>query len=178
MNLDQVKKFIPFARKLSIFQGLNASEIQLLLQICEYKEHDSGQFIYKTGDPATDMFILVKGNLSVLSPEGTELADISEGMTIGEMGLFTGQPRSADIVAKGSVSGLSFQKISLNKTLLDHKDIFLKVQQNVIGMLSDRLRKANSLLDRFGDTIDRMMDKVEELVGEPSRSDEPDDNGS
>ena len=61
---------------------------------------------------------------------------------------------------------------------MEHKDIFLKVQQNVIGMLSERLRKANYMLDRFGDTIERMMDKVEELVGEPRRPDEPDDNGS
>ena len=165
MTEAQAKQIVAIIHKLSIFRGLVLEEVKRLLQILHVRRYDAEQKVYKKGDPADEMFILVQGTLSVVSPAGTELSEITSGMSIGEMGLFTGQPRSADIQAKTPALGFAIRKIELDALLKLNKDTQVKVLKNVIGHLADRLRDANDKLDRSGDTIERLQDKIEELVG-------------
>lgn len=172
MTEAQVQRLVPIAQKLSIFQGLTVKEILRLLQVCHFHPYEAGQVVYRRGDPADEMFILVQGTLSVRSPAGKDLAEVTAGMTIGEMGLFTQHPRSADVVAKQPASGLKVQKPELDALLKLNREMWLKVLQNVVGMLADRLREMNVKLERSGDTVDHLSDQIEDMIGKPRNPDQ------
>lgn len=172
MSESQIQKIVPMARKLSLFRGLITNEVHRLLQISHLHHYEPKQVIYRLGDPADEMFLLVQGTLSVLSSTGTELAEMTPGMSIGEMGLFTGQSRSANVVAKEPASGLKIRKPELDMLLKLNHELWVKVLQNIVDILSDRLREMNVKLDRYGDTIDQLMARIEDMIGEPTEPDE------
>ncbi len=62
-----------------------------------------GQVLFQEGDPSTSLYIVVSGRLRAITqkPDGTVkvLNEIAAGESIGEMGLITGAPRSATIIA-------------------------------------------------------------------------------
>lgn len=172
MTEAQVQRLVPIAQKLSIFQRLTAKQILRLLQICRFHHYETGQVVYRRGDSADEMFILVQGTLSVLSPAGKELAEVTAGMTIGEMGLFTQHPRSADVVAKQPASGLKILKPELDNLLKLNREMWLDVLENVVGMMADRLREMNVKLERAGDTVDHLSDQIEDMIGKPRTPDQ------
>jgi CRP-like cAMP-binding protein len=59
------------------------------------------------------MLILLSGQLSVLSEAGDVLAHIEPGATVGEMGVFTDAPRSANIVSTKPANAIT---ITISKT--------------------------------------------------------------
>jgi len=166
MNEAQVKQLVAIFQKLTIFKGLTPEEIQRLLRVCKLHRYGAGEQVYRCGDPADEMFLLIQGGLSVLSPAGAELAEITPGMTIGEMGLFADQPRSADIVTRSPTLGFGLSKPELEGVLKINREMMIKVQQNVIRLLVGRLQETNLRLDRYGDTIERLQDRIEKLAGE------------
>ncbi len=173
MTEAQIQILVPIAQKLSIFHGLTPKEILRLLRTCQVHHYEAGQFVYHRGDPADEMFVLVQGVLSVQSTVGKELAEVTAGMTIGEMGLFTQHPRSADVVAKKQVSGLKVRKSELDALLKLNREMWLRVLLNVVGMLSERLRVMNLKLEMSGSALDLLEEQLEDMIGKPQ---EPDSN--
>ncbi|MSS70375.1 MAG: cyclic nucleotide-binding domain-containing protein [Candidatus Latescibacteria bacterium] len=165
MNEAQLKQLIAVVQNLAIFKGLAPAELQRLLRICRLQRYEAGQQVYRRGEPSNEMLIMIQGNLSVLSAAGAELAEMGPGMTIGEMGLFADQPRSADIVATQAAMGFAIRKPELDALLTANLEMLVRVQQNVIRMLAVRLQETNVKLDRYGDTIERLRNRIEKLVG-------------
>lgn len=59
----------------------------------------AGEPLFRTGDPATDMFVLLEGKADVIV--GNTVVETSgQGALLGEMALIDNSPRSADVVAK------------------------------------------------------------------------------
>jgi NTE family protein len=58
----------------------------------------SGDLIVREGAPSDDLLLVVNGRLRVVRDD-TVLAEIGRGETVGEVGLVTGDPRSASVYA-------------------------------------------------------------------------------
>ena len=62
-----------------------------------------GETLLRQGDPGDSLYILVSGRLSAVHTDGggvrRVVAEIVRGETVGELGVFTGKPRVADVVA-------------------------------------------------------------------------------
>jgi len=61
-----------------------------------------GETVIRAGDPGSSMFVVHNGRVSVQVSENGRartVATLSEGAFFGEMALFTGEPRTANIVA-------------------------------------------------------------------------------
>ena len=65
-----------------------------VLGICRLQEFAEGDIVCTRNSPSEEMFILVSGELAVLSEDGVVLADLHPVTTVGEMGLITRQDRS------------------------------------------------------------------------------------
>lgn len=67
------------------------------------------------------MFVLHQGRVSIRVPldggASTEVAQLDSGSMFGEMALFTGEARSADVVALTDVTALEIRKDSLQPIL-------------------------------------------------------------
>ncbi|MEE2658216.1 MAG: cyclic nucleotide-binding domain-containing protein [Candidatus Latescibacterota bacterium] len=150
-------------QKMEVFRDFDATEVQRLLRVCRFKSFSDREKIYQKGKPSEEMLVLLKGKLLVLGTAGEELATISPGMSIGEMGLFTGQPRSASISAAADSTALLLRRADLGMALRSDKETLVKVLHNLVGILSTRLSDANSLSESQGRIIHDLEKKLAEF---------------
>jgi CRP-like cAMP-binding protein len=140
--------FLRIVRKIHVFQGLDLDEAGRLLGLCRSVKFRRGDRIYKAGAPSTDMLILLTGRLLATSESGRILGEISPGSATGEMGLFTGQPRSATIEATEPSMALLLRRPDLEKLMRSDHKLCLKLSRNIIDMLAQRLSRANARIEQ------------------------------
>jgi CRP/FNR family cyclic AMP-dependent transcriptional regulator len=163
-------------QKIEVFRSFEPSDVQRLLRICKFRNFTDGDYIYTRGEPSDEMLILLKGGLRVMGESGDELARIAPGMPIGEMGLFTGQPRSADIVAHEKSTAIVLRGTELKALLAGAIDMHIKVLYNLVAILSQRVSDANGLTH----TQAQMIRRLEKKLQDPEEADEEhedDDDG-
>ena len=152
-------------RKIRLFRGLGVESKKKLLPFCRLVSYKEGENIYEIGDISREMLILLKGRLEVSDQSGEILATIQPGSSVGEMGVFTGQPRPAYVTARGEISGLIIEKNDLQKLMTIDTDINNKILYNLVAVLSERLVQANRLNNRHTETIAKMDDQLVRHTG-------------
>ncbi len=146
-------------QKIDVFDGLTVVDVQNMLAICFLKKYVKGEEVYRLGAPSADMVVLIQGRLQVIGKDGTPLVDIPAGTSIGEMGLFTGEPRSATILASQDSAGLVITRERLEGLMATEKAMKATILQNVVNLLSKRLTDTDHKLEAY-------MKRVEELEGD------------
>lgn len=145
--------------KLKIFQGLSPRESALLLKYCTSTTYQPSEVIYQAGQPSQEMFILLQGRLSVVGPKGTQLAEVLPGTSCGEMGVFTSLPRSATVIATQKSVGFTITKSDLHTGLRQDLGMQVKVLQNVIALLSERLLNADTNIEDYAGKLKQAEDE-------------------
>lgn len=82
--------------------GLEPGVWENLLPAIRWKELAAGETLFKEGEAADAMYVVVSGRLRAMrEDDGRQvfIGDIGRGETVGEMALLTGAPRSATIEA-------------------------------------------------------------------------------
>jgi glutaminase len=98
------------------------------------------------GEPATSLFFLQSGMVSVKLPSGVRLASLDEGMAFGEMTLLN-EPRSADVCADTHVACLELPIEKFNRFRQEHPRIAERIARNLAAILAKRLILANAKID-------------------------------
>lgn len=147
MNPTHYKRLLPIIQKIKIFQGLTPDEVEHLVQVSQYRSFEGFEPVYVCGDESMDMLVLLRGKLKVIGQSGVLVGYIHPGTSTGEMGVFTGHTRSANVIAEIPSVGVVISKQALHK--LFRKNLLLenKVLRNVVVLLSERLAGANHQLD-------------------------------
>lgn len=87
----------------SLFGDLGAETIGFLRQHVQWVEVPAGQVLIEQGAPGDSAYLSVSGRLRVYltGDEGAQriVRELGRGEVIGEMSLYTGEPRSATVVA-------------------------------------------------------------------------------
>ena len=173
MNQRQ-QRLTQIIQKIAVFRGLNTSDIQELLKVCKMRSFAAEEQIYKAQDPSDELLILLKGQLIVSSASGESLGSVAAGQPIGEMGVFTGQTRSATVTALSESGGVTIRKMDVDILMARNPHMYVKVLQNIVASLCERLTKSNSQNEQHMKTIMRMQDLVEKREAE----DEGEDDGN
>ncbi len=107
---------------------------------------EEGQTLFLEGDEATGFYIVKSGGLKAtrLSSEGGEqlLAVFSPGDSIGEMGMFDNEPRSATITALRASSLLYWSR----SAFFDFADENGAFYRHLLAVMARRLRDTNDAL--------------------------------
>ena len=141
---------------LPILRELTNEQFESLLSICIKKELPTFTVIFEEGNQSEDMYILTEGFLKVLF-SGKKVGEIYPVSTVGEMGLFTGEPRSAEVITMTKCTLLRIMKKELFEVLEKDKDFYIKFQKVMIKDVAYKLRMANETIAK----LNRYISKIE-----------------
>lgn len=127
----------------SLFAPLNDDETQKLAKQCLVRVFAPGEAIVRKGQKGGSMFIVHRGsvNIQILDNKEKKIVSVlSEGDIFGEMGLFTGEDRSADVVAVEEAEVLEVNNAAVKPLLQDNP--------NLITALSETIAERRAALDK------------------------------
>ncbi len=143
---------------IDIFAPLSSMEKEALISLSEVRLFGLGEFMVRSGEAGDSMFIIGRGRAEVrVCSNGTHstVAVLNTGGFFGEMSLFSGEPRSADVVAVEESEVLEIGKPSLQKLLVEN----VKLAKAFSKKVTERL----AALEEHAGQVGRHEDiKVEE----------------
>ncbi|MDF3059015.1 MAG: hypothetical protein K0R17_3230 [Rariglobus sp.] len=132
------------------FNGLlEPDELRLLASYFETVVLPSGARLASQGEASDAMFMVESGRVGVYLPLAEpgvfkRLRSYGAGTVLGEMGLYTRAPRSADIIADADTRVLRFTVERVAELETAHPALALKLHRHVVRTLSERLHAANN----------------------------------
>lgn len=142
-------KTIEQFKKIPMFRGLREKQLAEILKTCSRQKYAAQKPIYTIGEQSETMFVLLKGEISIMFSSGLEVKSIRPAGTVGEMGLFTGEPRSATVIALTDCHVLMFNRTALLTLFNKDKDLAIKILLNVVKELSKKMRQDNDKLEEL-----------------------------
>lgn len=109
-----------------IFAPLSAEETAMLARAAVSHVFAPGEMVIRAGDAGASMFVVHKGRVSVQVSEAgysRSVATLNEGDFFGEMALFTGEPRAANIVALEETEVLEIGHDAMKKVFDTNPDL-------------------------------------------------------
>jgi len=130
--------------RIPLFSQLPFDELNLLLNALDRVRLNSGDILFKEGEPAEHLYIVARGQLEINMASGTAneliLNVINEGEYIGEMGIIMpGGKRTAGARARGDVLLLSMSRTQFQDLLHRHPEL----ANAMVSVLSERLDNTN-----------------------------------
>lgn len=130
----------------ALFGGLDPACCSLLADQMQVETWPAGQVIYEEGDPAHELFVVVKGHLRVRKSMGVGelgLTELGPGDFFGEMSFLDMQPRSATVQAIDEVQMWRLDYRALREAYKGNIKCYTLVVMNIAREMSRRLRRAD-----------------------------------
>lgn len=141
--------------QVSIFAGLNESELNFLGQRAVTRRCEPGEMIFAESEPCSGMYVVQAGNVRIFksSSEGREqvLSIDGPGSSVAEVPVFDGGNYPASCCAVGAAALLFIRKQDFHALCLEHPEVALKVLR-VVGA---RLRKLVGIIEELSFTTVR-----------------------
>ena len=109
-----------------IFGPLSADEITMLAQAAVSHVFAPGETVIRAGDPGSSMFVVHQGKVRVQVSENGRprtVANLNEGDFFGEMALFTGEPRTANVLAVEETEVLEIGHAAMKRVFDTNPDL-------------------------------------------------------
>lgn len=146
--------------RIEFFADLPVEELERLVAQMEVVNLESGEILFREGDPGEHMYIVVSGDLEILKAPNTDnellLNRVPTGEYIGEMSIVTGAPRTASVRAQGDVVLLSMSRAQLLDLLHRHP----QMASTMVNVLSHRLDNTNAATFRDLTEKNRQLQKA------------------
>lgn len=114
----------------------------LLDHVAELKV-EPNQALFRAGDPADGLYVMVSGSVSIRVPGShgfRRVASFAPGVVVGEMGLLDGGPRSADVIADDHAIACKLSSANFEIIRRDHPYLAAKILFNLGVEMATRLR--------------------------------------
>jgi len=130
--------------------GLDPRQIACLHSLLDRQRFERGTLIVRKGDAADNLYLLVRGEVSVTLqlPNGDvkRLSTLSPGMTFGELAVVDHRPRTADVRADTPAECYALSTTALDQLGTTHPDI-------KIALLENLLRNAAWMVSRLNQEV-------------------------
>jgi small-conductance mechanosensitive channel/CRP-like cAMP-binding protein len=159
--------------QLPLFATLTDGERRALAAELAEMAYLAGDIISREGDVSDSMYILARGNVAIFrggtaeAPQRTPLAKLEAPNYFGEMGLLTGQARTASIMAEGDVLCYRLESSGFDAILRARPEVVDSISHTVaerqaandatLRALSDEAR-ARQASGRAADLVRRIRD--------------------
>jgi len=129
-----------------LLDGLTTGEIEALEALMTSRTYQAGQRIIGAEEPASSLFFLQSGMVSVKLANGVRLATLVAGMVFGEMALLEDR-RSADVWADTVVQCFELPLSAYAGFRENHPEVGERIVRNLAVLLAKRLILANTKID-------------------------------
>jgi CRP/FNR family transcriptional regulator, cyclic AMP receptor protein len=160
-----------------LFEGVSDERLARLLQELKPEMAQPGEWIIREGDAANFMFVLLNGELEVVSHGGSKNADVrvallGPGDWVGEMAMIDhNESRSASVrsLAPSLLMRLTSEQMSAANRERD-LDLYATLMTNIARELGRRLRVADRLIARTSAAVAKQYVLESRRPPEPPKS--------
>jgi CRP-like cAMP-binding protein len=144
--------------KSKLFAGFEADELDRLLAQARERKMRRGEVLLRAGDPGDSMMAILLGEVRIMlaDAQGRDqiINTLGVGAVFGEMALFDGKPRSADVVAATNGRLLVIERGPVQALLASDPRFAARVIEILCGRLRDTLVQLDAML--FQDVATRL----------------------
>jgi glutaminase len=130
-------------REQALLAGLAQEELEMLAGLMKPQNYRAGHRIISAGEPASALFFLQSGMVSVKLPNGVRLATLAPGMVFGEMGLLD-EVRTADVWADTASQCLELPLDAYARLREQKPHVGEQIIRNLAALLAKRLILSNA----------------------------------
>ena len=134
--VKDAEQIIDYMKRIPIFDGLTNEQYAEILNLCSKKVIPADHYLCREGDESNELYILLKGQLKVMSRNGVLLAFIDTLGLVGEMGVFTDTPRSASVAATDNCIVIRINKDELFELFDNNCPLGNRIFLNVINPIN------------------------------------------
>jgi SulP family sulfate permease len=114
-----------------------------------------GSVLIHQDEPPEDVFVLESGRLSVemVTPEGRRLRlrTVLPGVVVGEVAMYTGVPRTADVIAEDPSVVLRLSRSTIERLESDEPELAAALHRWLAGTLAERLTDTQRAVEALFD---------------------------
>lgn len=163
MPPESAKLLVKVLSKIPIFQGLVAAQVKKILSICAHKSFQPGEVLCRSNTESDEMYILLSGQLAVVTVEGVKVATINPVTTVGEMGVITGQPRSATVEVIRPSNIFTIRKNQFDVLIREDSEMRVQVYRHIADVLVGKLGNDNVQLRDYQIARDDFIARITTL---------------
>ncbi|HEV8670486.1 MAG TPA: HEAT repeat domain-containing protein [Candidatus Limnocylindria bacterium] len=127
---------ILFLRHVPLFSDLPPSDLKHIAALAGEQIYDDATVIAREGEPGNELLVIVEGEVGIVTA-GREIARRRRGDYVGEMAVLDGEPRSASLIAQGSVRTLRIGRRELETIMRERPE----TSHAMLLVLARRLRE-------------------------------------
>ena len=128
-----------------LFRQLDRATMLDLAHNADLRDYASGETIVREGDPAESFFVVVSGSVDVVKESSSAsrmLISLTAGDGFGELSIFDGKARSANVLATTDTTCLVIPRWEILHAVENSADVARKL----LAYLSTRLRDTTDAL--------------------------------
>ncbi|HTH05938.1 MAG TPA: FAD-dependent oxidoreductase, partial [Ilumatobacteraceae bacterium] len=142
LSADELVRRLAVLRLNAAFDDVPERDLEALASMFEQRHAEAGELICRSGETATEVFVVADGEAAIVLGDGKQAATIDHGHVVGELGLFSHRQRTADVVALGDCTILALDYERFRRFLLAFPEAALamlgtSIEQLVAGQRSD-----------------------------------------
>jgi CRP-like cAMP-binding protein len=122
---------------------------ETLSEIAEEHFYKAGATIFKEGDPADGMYLILEGSALIIrktqAGEERTMAIVNEGQSFGEIGLLIDRPRQATVAAGTDLKCLKITRVALDLLHKSAPDMAYMMYQVLARSLAEQLLQTNDM---------------------------------
>jgi CRP-like cAMP-binding protein len=137
-------------RNIGLFGALPEKVLDHLAAQLEVFEVPSGTYLFREGEAASCMYVVLRGDMEVLkrskNGQDTRVAVLGPGDWFGEMGIIDVQPRSATVLSASPARLVKVTATDIDRLYRFDVKAYSLIVLNIAREMSRRLRVADGIL--------------------------------
>ncbi|WP_437751159.1 cyclic nucleotide-binding domain-containing protein [Sorangium sp. So ce1389] len=117
---------------LAFTRDLDPEDIEALLDTVSHRRFERGQAVYRTGDPAAEMWLIAEGMVQIQTEDGDRIhvrAYLTRGDFFGDAELDEGRSRATSAVASGAATLLSVPAKTFAALARKHPELIPRIRR-------------------------------------------------
>ncbi|WP_437873644.1 cyclic nucleotide-binding domain-containing protein [Sorangium sp. So ce363] len=117
---------------LAFTRDLDSDDVEILLDAVSHRHFERGQAIYRTGDPAAELWLIAEGMVQIQTEDGDRIhvrAYLTRGDFFGDVELDEGRCRAASAMASGATALLAVPSKTFAALARKHPDLIPRLRR-------------------------------------------------